>query len=55
MRRTYQETLRSELVDVVQEVLGRSVLAFMSDHHLDPDMAVEVFVLGDGEVGADDD
>jgi uncharacterized protein YbcI len=55
MRRTYQETLRSEFVGVVQEVLGRSVLAFMSDHHLDPDMAVEVFVLGDGEVGAEGD
>jgi uncharacterized protein YbcI len=51
MRRTYQDTLRDEFVGVVEEVLGRPVLAFMSDHHLDPDMAVEVFVLAEGERG----
>lgn len=51
MRRTYQTTLREEFVGVVEEVLGRKVAAFMSDHHLDPDMAVEVFVLKDGEGG----
>ena len=41
----------AKLVGVVEEVLGRKVAAFMSDHHLDPDMAVEVFVLKDGEGG----
>lgn len=45
IRRTYQATLREELVAVVEEVLGRKVIAFMSDHHIDPDIAVEVFVL----------
>ena len=24
---------------------GREVLAFLSDHHIDPDIAVEVFIL----------
>lgn len=47
-RRAYQRTMRNELVAGVEEILGRPVIAFMSDNHVDPDMAVEVFVLGDG-------
>jgi len=50
-RRTYQAALREDYVEVVEEVLDREVLAFMSDHHIDPDIAVEVFVLADGEEG----
>jgi len=30
---------------VVARLTGRGVLAFMSDNHLDPDIAVQVFVL----------
>ena len=51
IRRTYQATLRDEFVGVVEEVLDRKVMAFMSDHHIDPDVAVEVFVMTDGEEG----
>ena len=49
MRRTYQATLREEFVDLVEGVVGRKVVAFLSDHHIDPDIAVETFVLGDGD------
>ena len=31
---------------LVEDVLGRKVIAFLSDHHIDPDIAVEMFVLG---------
>lgn len=44
-RRAYQGTMRVELVSGVEAILGRRVTAFMSDNHIDPDVAVEVFVL----------
>jgi uncharacterized protein YbcI len=29
----------------IEELTGRKVIGFMSDNHVDPDLAVEVFVL----------
>ena len=37
--------MRDDLVKLVEDTLDRKVVAFMSDNHIDPDMAVEVFVL----------
>jgi hypothetical protein len=37
--------VRADAVAVVEGVTGRSVTAFMSDNHIDPDIAVETFVL----------
>ena len=37
--------MREEFVALVEEATNRTVVAFMSDHHLDPDLAAEVFVL----------
>jgi uncharacterized protein YbcI len=52
MRRSFQQTMRRELSEAVEELTGRKVLAFMSDSHLEPDYSVELFVLepetGDG-------
>jgi uncharacterized protein YbcI len=45
MRRAYQETMRDALVAGVEEITGRDVLAFLSANHVDPDVAVESFVL----------
>jgi uncharacterized protein YbcI len=45
MRHEFQLVMRDELVKVVEDALDRKVVAFMSDNHVDPDMAVEVFVL----------
>jgi uncharacterized protein YbcI len=45
VRRAYQQTMRDELVAGVERLSGRKVIAFLSDHHLDPDIAVESFVL----------
>jgi uncharacterized protein YbcI len=39
--------MREDLVGLVEEITGRTVIAFLSDNHLDPDIAVESFVLGD--------
>jgi uncharacterized protein YbcI len=45
MRKAFQATMRHELTGGIEEILGRKVVAFLSDNHIDPDVAVEVFVL----------
>ena len=45
MRRAFQATMRADLVAAVEEITGRTVSAFLSDNHIDPDLAVEMFVL----------
>jgi uncharacterized protein YbcI len=45
LRAAFQETLRAELVPLVEEITGARVRAFMSSNHLEPDMAIEAFVL----------
>jgi uncharacterized protein YbcI len=44
-RHQFQLVMRDDLVHVVEQETGRKVVAFMSDNHLDPDVAAEVFVL----------
>lgn len=45
MRRRFQQTMREDLIAAVVEHTGREVIAFLSDHHVDPDIAAEVFIL----------
>ena len=45
IRRTYQETMRPELIEIVERLTGRKVSAFLSSNHVDPDVAIESFVL----------
>jgi uncharacterized protein YbcI len=45
MRRLSQRAMAEEMTAAVARLTGRKVLACMSDNHLDPDMAVQVFVL----------
>jgi uncharacterized protein YbcI len=45
MRRLSQRAMAEEMKAAVAHLTERKVLAFMSDNHLDPDMAVQVFVL----------
>jgi uncharacterized protein YbcI len=51
LRHDYQVTMREDLVAIVERQLGRRVIAFMSQNHIDPDLAVEVFVLEPAEAG----
>jgi uncharacterized protein YbcI len=44
-RRAYQMTMRADLVAGVEMITGRTVIAFLSDNHLEPDVAIESFVL----------
>jgi uncharacterized protein YbcI len=45
LRRTYQEAMTSDYVAVIEDLTERTVVAFMSANHVEPDLAAEVFVL----------
>jgi uncharacterized protein YbcI len=44
-RQTFQEAMRGRFVTAVEGLVGRKVIAFLSQVHMDPDLAVETFVL----------
>lgn len=44
-RLAFQMTMREELTAGLEQITGRKVRAFMSSNHMDPDIAIEVFVL----------
>ena len=50
-RRAIHDTLEDEAITLVEELTGRDVVAFVSNIHIDPDLAVATFVLA--PVGAD--
>lgn len=45
LRHDYQEAMREEGSARVAEITGQNVIAMMSANHLNPDLAVEVYVL----------
>jgi uncharacterized protein YbcI len=45
LRHDFQMVMRDDFVEIVEHELGRKVIAFMSANHIEPDMAVEIFVL----------
>jgi uncharacterized protein YbcI len=45
LRRRWQRIMQADISREVEELTGRKVIGFMSDNHIDPDLAVEVFVL----------
>lgn len=57
IRRSFQTAMEAEFSAIVEEATGRKVIAYMSQIHEDPDLAVEIFVLeptGDApEAGTD--
>jgi uncharacterized protein YbcI len=53
LRRMWQNVMRSSCCSAIEQLIGRRVVGFMSDNHIDPDIAVEVFILE--PVGADPD
>jgi len=44
-RQIFQQAMRPSFVEAVENAMGRTVIAFMSQVHFAPDMAAEVFVL----------
>ena len=55
MRKAFQGTMRQEIVAGIEDILGRPVTAFLSDNHIDPDVAVEVFLLASPDTGLQGD
>ena len=45
LRRRWQRVMKEDMSREIEELTGRKVIGFMSDNHIDPDLAVEVFVL----------
>src|SRR3954453_3160185 len=45
LRRRWQGVMQAEVSREIEQLTGRKVIGFMSDNHIDPDLAVEVFVL----------
>ena len=52
-RKAYQRTMRAELTQGVEELIGREVIAFMSDNHINPDVGVEIFILAPDGANSD--
>jgi uncharacterized protein YbcI len=44
-RRAYQDAMSSDCIASIEDLTGRTVLAFMSANHIDPDFAAEIFIL----------
>ena len=55
LRNALQGAMRHDLINGVETILGRKVEAFLSDHHIDPDVAVEVFLLAPADAGPQGD
>jgi len=44
-RKLHQNAMRTSLTKSVETHTGRRVIAFMSDNNIDPDSAIEAFIL----------
>jgi len=45
LRRRWQRVMQADVSKEIEQLTGRKVIGFMSDNHIDPDLAVEVFIL----------
>jgi uncharacterized protein YbcI len=51
-RKAFQDAMRDELVFELEALTRRHVIAFLSDNHIEPDLAIECFQLAPDEGGA---
>jgi uncharacterized protein YbcI len=49
MRRDFQLLMKKRYSEMIQELTGRNVLAFLSQAHVEPDLTIEMFLM-DGPV-----
>lgn len=52
LRRRWQRIMQVDVSGEIERLTGRRVIGFMSDNHIDPDLAVEVFVLEPVDTGS---
>ena len=48
MRAAYQEAMCSACITAIEDLTDRTVIAFMSANHIEPDLGVEIFILAPG-------
>jgi uncharacterized protein YbcI len=51
MRSAFQDTMRVKFSEAVEQLVGRKVIGFLSQVHVDPDLSVETFILEPGTNG----
>jgi uncharacterized protein YbcI len=44
-RNAFQDTMRQLFSNAVEEAVGRKVIGFLSQVHVDPDLSIETFIL----------
>jgi uncharacterized protein YbcI len=44
-RAAFQETMQERFSSEVERLVGRKVIGFLSQNHVDPDVAIETFIL----------
>jgi uncharacterized protein YbcI len=47
LRHAFQEAMRDDMIPAIEQIVGRRVSAFLSTNSVNPDVMVEVFMLGD--------
>jgi uncharacterized protein YbcI len=52
-RNAFQDAMQDKFIKAVEELSGRRVLAFMSNHHVGPDIEIELFFLAPARPGPD--
>ena len=50
-RSTFQYAMEHKFIAAIEHLSGRTVLTFMSDHHVGPDIEIELFMLAPGQPG----
>ena len=53
-RMEFQELMRDRFVEVIERIVGRKVIGFMSGNQQAPDLMCEVFILGPSDLLEDD-
>jgi uncharacterized protein YbcI len=48
-RNAFQNAMQDKFINTVQELSGRQVMAFISNHHVGPDIEIELFLLNPNE------
>jgi uncharacterized protein YbcI len=48
-RSEFQMAMQHKFIEVVEQLSGRRVMAFVSNSHVGPDLEMEIFVLADAE------
>jgi uncharacterized protein YbcI len=51
-RSAFQDAMQHKFIAAVEELSGRDVLAFISNHHVGPDIEIELFMLKAVQHGA---